>query len=174
MKVEVKCQGAGLLDIDKLTPFQGDLKSLQKEDFEKLKAQLLELGFCEPITIWDQGLNLLGEEQFLIANGHQRLRTLSVMRREGIEIPKIPVSFVWPKNKDEFAKIVLSLCSQYGKVEKEGMYEYCAQHAIPVEFIETRLRLPELEVPKYKAEFHEDLPKSKRKFSCPQCGFEPA
>jgi hypothetical protein len=162
--IEIKCQGATTVGIDDLIHFQGNLKSLDEENYHKLKLQILELGFCEPVSIWDS------PDGFLIANGHQRLRTLSVMAKEGFEIPPIPVNFIFPSSMEEFTRIVLSLCSQYGKVEKDGLYEYCAKHSIPVEYLEKRLRLPELDVPKFKQEYYVDMVPNLSKRHCPHCG----
>lgn len=173
--VVVRCEGANTLPLESFTEFQGELKSLQKQDYDKLKAQLLDpqIGFCEPINVWKT------EGKFLIANGHQRIRTLSVMKKEGVSIPHIPVSWVFPNSIEEFAKIVLSLCAQYGKIEKAGMYEYCSTHNIPVQYLEERLRFPEIDLPKYKLEFFEEhQPASEddqgqldqtKQIECPEC-----
>lgn len=150
--IHIKAQGADSLPIEQITQFQGELKSLSKEAYEMLKSQLLELGFCEPITIWKKQ-----DGTHLLANGHQRLRTLLKMKEDGHSIPYIPVSYVHPNDEQEFAKIVLSLCSQYGEVEKQGLYEYMSIHNIPVSYAETRLRLPEIRLPQFKSEFYQDL-----------------
>lgn len=39
--VEIRCEGAGLLDIDDLTPFQGELKKLSHDNYNKLKNIIL-------------------------------------------------------------------------------------------------------------------------------------
>lgn len=161
--IVIKCEGSALKPLDELIEFQGELKSLSKENYEKLKAQILELGFCEPISVWPSPRGLL------IGNGHQRLRTLSVMQHEGYQIPLIPVSFIHPQDEEEFARIVLSLCSQYGEVETQGLYEYCSLNHIPLSFVETHLRLPELELPRYKAEYVEEPASTTKQEPCPHC-----
>ena len=148
MIIKIKCSGTAELSIDTLIEFQGELKSLAKEDYEKLKKEILELGFCEPINIW--------REKRLIANGHQRLRTLKAMRKEGYEIPDIPCSFVFPDDEKDFARIVLSLTSQYGKIEKQGLYEYMHKHNIDIGYLEDSFRFPEINFDDFKIEFFED------------------
>lgn len=169
--VEIKCSGAGTRKLEDLVYFQGDLKSLSKEAYNKFKSQILELGLIETINIWP--------ERNLIANGHQRLRVLLQMKKEGIKVPEdIPVSYTHPKDEHEFAKFVLSLCSLYGKIERQGTYEYCIKHNIKVEFIENKLILPNLNAPRFKQEFFTDPTTEKvsktvnKQLKCPECGHE--
>lgn len=167
--IEVKCEGADLKSIHQLYDFQGDLKSLSAENYNKLKLQILEFGFCEPVTCWlnpEDGRTYLG-------NGHQRIRVLGQMATEGFHVPPIPISWCHAKDVQEFAKIVLSLTSNYGQLEAQGTYEYLEKHQIPVEYLETRLRLPELNVPQFKQEFYSDSPEDrfmKDGVRCEKCG----
>jgi len=166
--VKIKCSGAGTRKLGELVEFQGDLKSLSKVSYEMFRHQLLDLGLCETITIWP--------DRNLIANGHQRLRVMQAMQKNGDDVPDdIPVSYVHPESEEEFAKIVLSLCSQYGHIERQGMYEYCTKHNIPVKYVETRLKLPGLNVPRFKMEFFEDVNPDQKKpklSECPACGHQ--
>ena len=112
--IEVKCKGSGVRDISQLENFQGDLKVLSDENYAKMKKEILELGFCEPVTIWKNK----------ILNGHQRVKTLTKMKEEGYEIPKIPVNVVDAKDKKEAKKIILSLTSQFGRITSGGLYDF--------------------------------------------------
>jgi len=51
--ISVQCEGAHLLDIDEIEIFQGSLKSLSDQNYEKLKKSILELGFSAPFFIWE-------------------------------------------------------------------------------------------------------------------------
>ncbi len=148
--IQIRCEGADKVHLNYLTEFQGDLKSLHQEDYDKLKAQILELGFCEPITVWEN------DGKKLIANGHQRLRVLRMMRHEGYKVPEIPISKVFPEDQKAFAHIVLSLTSQYGRIESQGTYEYMAKHGIEMKYLHERLRFPELDLPKFEMEFFKE------------------
>lgn len=150
MEVKIICQGAESLPIEDLTQFQDDIKKLSNENYEKLKAQIMEIGYAEPINIWE----CKEENKKYIGNGHQRLVTMLRMKSEGFTIPNVPVSKIFPKDKSEFAKIVLSLTSQYGEIDAKGTHEYLIKHNIPVQYIEEKLRLPELNLPKFKNEFY--------------------
>lgn len=166
--IEVRCQGSTVVSIDEVTEFQGDLKSLSNKNYDKLKAEILRHGICEPITIWQKN----GKK--LIANGHQRIRVLRKMQEEGFIIPNIPVNKVNPKNEKEFAEIVLSLTSQYGEIEKEGLYEYMNKHQINLDYVKT-MKFPEINMKKFELEFFKDATPSKVVgviVECPKCQHE--
>ena len=88
MDLKIACESARTLPFSEMTEFQGELKSLSKEDYEKLRRQLETSGYSFPISIWKapDGLNY-------ILDGHQRLRTIKAMAADGWEIPDLPVSY---------------------------------------------------------------------------------
>ncbi len=43
-EISIKCEAKEYIDIDKLIPFQGKLKAITKENFEKLKRSLIKDG----------------------------------------------------------------------------------------------------------------------------------
>lgn len=56
--IRIACEGTHFLDIDEIDIFQGQLKSLSDENYEKLKTAILELGFSAPFFIWkNEGKN---------------------------------------------------------------------------------------------------------------------
>jgi ParB-like chromosome segregation protein Spo0J len=116
--IEIKCEGADQVSIDKLKPLQGRLKKLSDVNYNKLKTEILETGFSEPISAWkDKGT-------YRILNGHQRLATLRKLKDEGHTIPQIPISLVEAKDMDEAKRKVLALTSQYGEMTNEGLKEF--------------------------------------------------
>ena len=150
--IEIKCKGAIELEIDQIQPFQGDLKTLSKENYDKLRKQILELGFSEPASVWkdDKGI-------WRAINCHQRLRVLKEMRQsEGYVIPKIPCSIVEAKTEREAKKKVLALTSQFGEITKEGLYEFASLNDIGLDDLEN-YRFPEIDFGSFKDEFF-DMP----------------
>ena len=114
-QVKIKFEKIEFRDVDSLMDFQGNLKTLSDENYEKFKAKILKLGFVEPVVVWENN----------ILNGHQRIKTLTRMRDvEGYEIPKIPVAMVNATNKKEAKEMVLSLTSQFGKMSEESLMEF--------------------------------------------------
>lgn len=149
MKKEVvmKATGAGFAPLEDLIWFQGDLKNLSDESYEKLKKQILELGFSEPVTVWEDGGKLK------LLNGHQRVATLRKMQEEGYRVPYVPYSIVEAENEEEAKRKVLSLTSTFGEITPLGLAHFIQ---------DTTIDLPEL-----KADFQlagvdiDDLPELK-------------
>jgi ParB-like chromosome segregation protein Spo0J len=139
-----------MLNLSDMTVLQGDLKSLSKENYQKLKKEIVELGFSSPIHVWDYN-----EKKFIL-DGTQRYRTLGKMQNEGWTIPPLPVVKVDAKDVNEAKKKVLALTSQYGKMEEQGLYEFIHDSDITLEDIEESFHFPEVNISKFKEEYFED------------------
>lgn len=107
-----------LVDIDKLTPFQGKLKTLDDKNFNKLRKSIIEEGFSFTVHVWENG------GVTYIIDGHQRVSVLTQMRKQGIEIPPISCSFVSAGTYRDAKKLVLLAISQYGKIQKDGFLDF--------------------------------------------------
>lgn len=146
--VEVKCQGASSVPLNQLEPFQGELKTLSDENYQRLKKDILELGFSEPISIW------AGQEKAYILNGHQRLHTLKKMREEGYEVPAdIPVNTVEADSIEQAKRKVLSLTSQFGEMSPQGLFDFVKDTDIKFDDLESNFRFPEMDMVKFKDDF---------------------
>lgn len=145
--IEIKCKGSEELDLEQIEAFQGNLKDLSKENYDRLRKQILELGFSAPIAVWKH------EGHNYCLDGHQRVRVLTEMKRsEGYEIPKLPVVAVEAATEHEAKKKILALASQFGEVTKEGLFEFVSLNNIDLPTLEG-FRLPEIDMPKFEAEF---------------------
>lgn len=176
--LRIECEAVATLDVDQIQEFQGNLKSLSRENYERFRNQLLELGFSEPISVWKDPDGVMR-----CLNGHQRTRTLKEMRREGIEIPPIPVSWIHARTLKEAKKKVLALASQYGKVEDDGLYEFLNDAQITAEELGD-FHFPDIDMEEFRADFLEDknfTPATeaeqgrldvKAKVVCPNCQHE--
>lgn len=118
MEIKIKCEGSGVLGVEELDGFQGDLKTITRENFAKLKKSIIDNGFLAPIFYWkDKELNY-------IIDGHQRAKALIELQSEGYKIPKIPVVQIKAKNRSEAKKALLYVVSQYGDISKKGATEF--------------------------------------------------
>lgn len=165
--VVVKCKGAETVSVELLKDFQGNLKTLSKTNYEKLKKELLRHGFCEPITIWRK------DGKHLILNGHQRVRTLLMMQQDGYHIPDLPVNIVTPRDEKEAKEIVLALTSQFGEITDEGLYEFAQEAGIEFDFLED-LRFPEIDLERFKETFQDlNLVETGAEDNVPEAPVEP-
>lgn len=188
MKIEIKCSGAISLPITSLVPFQNDLKSLSKENYEKLKRTILELGFSEPVTVWQHEDSNFILNNFIL-NGHQRVRALQMMIDEGYECPaEIPCSLVVAKNIKEAKKKLLSLTSQYGKIDDQGLYGFMTAADLIADDLKD-FNFPEVDIEEFGKSFFDvnfvaggegdqnpldqtSGSGSKPTITCPECGHE--
>lgn len=147
--LKISCVGAALMELDDLVEFQGDLKSLSKTAYKQLRNELEETGFGFPFRVWRNSgkANLIG--------GHQTKRVLQKMREEGWSIPRLPVSFIEARDLKEAKRRVLQDIAQYGKIERQGLYEFLYESEIDFSMVETSFYLPEVDMESFKFEYLE-------------------
>jgi len=131
-KIDIKCKGTGLIDIETLKMFQGNLKELSEQNYEKLKNSILNYGFRIPIFIWKDN----------IIDGHQRVFVLTKLKKEKYEVPMIPVVEIQAENEDEAKKILLLINSTFGRITYDGLYEFVQS----MESIDTNKFLEEVDL----------------------------
>lgn len=163
--LKIACRGAISLPLSDLHILQGDLKDLSLENYQKLKNQMLTLGFSEPISVWKY------QDKWWSLNGTQRIRTLGKMREEGYEIPELPVSVIEADTMQEAKKKILSLTSQFGNMTDDGLYEFMTEAELGIDDIED-FRFPEIDHDKFKYNFFED-PKDEKEDEVPQVQADP-
>ena len=143
--LRIECEGSGVLDVDKLVPFQGSLKTLSKENYLKLKAEMLAEGFSFPVFVWQH------EGSNFIIDGHQRCNTLQEMKKEGYKIPPIPVAMVKAATYKQAKKKVLAAASVYGRIDDQGLYEFLNGAGIEIDEIVEKIDLPNFDLEKFIA-----------------------
>ena len=107
-----------LIEVDDLEPLQGELKKLTDENFNKLRKSILEKGFKLVLHVWQNG-----GVNYLI-DGHQRAHVLKQLKKQGIDVPKIPCAIIEAENYSQAKETVLLAVSQYGKIDKDGFEEF--------------------------------------------------
>jgi hypothetical protein len=177
--IRIACKGSMELELEELIPFQGNLKELSKENYNKLRKSILELGFSAPCFVWKHNR----DGQWMILDSHQRVIVLTEMKRaEGYKIPKLPCVEIEADSEHEAKKKLLAITSNYGQITGEGLYEFASLNNIDLPTIED-FRFPEINMDAWKAEFFdgEILPGTedeqgkldeKKKTQCPECGHE--
>lgn len=147
--IKIKCKSAIELDLDELHVLQKDLKSLSQNDYQKYKKEIDDTGYAFPIKAW-----LDPEDKWQIVGGTQSYRTLLQMRdHEGYIIPKIPVSIIEADNLRQACHRVLQDASNYGKVEKEGLYEFMQMAALSVGELKARFSPTDIDMDEFEQEF---------------------
>lgn len=136
--IQIRCVGSRSVDIDELEEFQGGLKDLPKENYERLKKEITESGFAFPLFVWSH------EGRQFVIGGHQRLRTLKTMRRIEYTIPAVPVIDIQADSEREAKRRVLQDASSYGVVNEDGFLEFLSDSQFELDFAESSFRLPDI------------------------------
>lgn len=181
--VKITCTGADVVELNELSAFQGDLKELSEENYQRLKASILDLGISFPFNIWKE------KSKKWIIDAHQRAVTLARMRDEdGYAIPKVPVVWVKAKDQREAAKKVLAATSQFGVITPDGLHGFMSAHEIDIDFVQQHCHFPEVNIEAFADAYYaqekevsfKTKPGSKELAStefeqfghtCPKCGF---
>lgn len=149
-QIEIKCIGSDLIEIDELTDFQGKLKKLSEEAYQRLKQSILTLGFSFPIAAWKY------RNKTMILDAHQRVATLKRMRQEGYVIPKIPIVEVEAKDQKEAARKVLAATSQYGEIQVDGLHSFMDEFKISMPDLEESFKFPEIDFDAFKFTYFDE------------------
>lgn len=145
--IHITCDGSGMIDYRELEIIQGNLKELSKENYEKLKNQIVKHGFNDPVGVW----------KGKVLDGTQRLLTVKQMvEKEGyiLEGNILPIDEIKAKNLKEAKAILLAHTSQYGKLTDDGLYEFIQD--MDVDEILPDLDLPDFDFDKFKDEWLKD------------------
>lgn len=152
--IRVTCQGADTMPLSEIKELQGQLKSLSKTDYEKLKKSILDLGFSFPLEIAKVNDIPVG-----IVDGHQRLRTVrNMIQHEDYALAdnRLPVCWKFCANEQEAGNAILAAVSQYGQVEEEGLNELMARYGMPYQKLRSHFKIPDFDTSRYIAGYHED------------------
>jgi DNA modification methylase len=116
--IRVTCDTRDTLPFDALEVFQGSLKKRNDEDYRKIRESIEKHGFAAPFFVWKDG------ERNRLLDGTGRHETLEIMRREGYELPPLPVVYLAPQDEAEARELLLKITSRYGKVSAKGLAEF--------------------------------------------------
>jgi len=178
--IKINCEGSRTVPLGSLKPFQGNLKNLSESAYVKLRGLIQTMGFSFPFFVWNDTEN----NQTYILDGHQRVRTLQKMASEGFDIPDLPVADVNAANYRDAKKKLMAAASQFGDIDKQGLYEFMSENDWEFDFLAENFKLPEINFDDFKNEFistpdfepgsEDDQSKlDKHKLiTCPNCGNE--
>ena len=140
-KLKIECSTKLNLPIEKIYPFQGNLKKLDDEERKQLRKQIEDTGFAFAINVWKN------KNKYYILDGHQRLSVLKDMSSDGFDCSKIPCVEVNAKTFKDAKRRVLQGTSQYGKMTNESLEEYLKDSDLDLSELEN-FRFPEIDLSK--------------------------
>mgnify|MGYP003131800822 CR=1 FL=1 len=150
--IPIRCKGSKTVPFESLKPFQGNLKEMNLDDADKLRAEIVERGWIAPIFVWNDQ----------IMDGHGRLYVLGQMLEDGYSIGELPVAEIDAKDETEAAKILLAINSHYQKITDDGLYEFVSRYNIKALDLEN-LELPDIDLGQFKHFYLDDKDEWKTK-----------
>jgi len=177
MQIVFKVRAHVEIPTSQIMPFQGDLKTLSDENFNKLRTEILEDGFNFSPHVWatDKG--------YFILDGHQRIHVLKQLEKQGYTfvstdgkpISGVPCNTVEASSIEDAKRKVLQAVSQYGKLDDEGFLDFT--DGLDLDFSNydfPDFYIPDLEAPKFEPGDENDQGKldEKKLKICPECGHE--
>lgn len=117
-----------------LCNLQGALKEMNEADEAKFLSQLQEDGFRFPFVVW---VDKKGKAWTVDGNGRIKVFAKNnVTNAEGGF--DFPILKVYAANKQDAAKNILRISSEYHKKTKEGLEFFLSDHGIDMEWVEER------------------------------------
>jgi len=142
-EIKIACKGAGLLPINKLIDFQGDLKKITPENMQKLKNNIIKNNFSAPIFIWKKS----DKSKAYILDGHSRVKALLELQKEGYKIPaKLPIDYIKADNKKEAKEKLLGIASQYGIITEAGLMDFINEADLDIESLIDTIEIPDIDI----------------------------
>lgn len=136
-EIKITCQGSDEVPIEDLQFFQGNLKTLTKPQYEKIRKSIEKYGFAFPVFVWKH------DGTHHIIDGHQRVFTVREMLNDGFTLTgKIPVAWIQAKSIAEAKKKVLLSASRYGRIDEVGAADFLGD--IELDDIMDMVDIPEL------------------------------
>lgn len=117
-EIKITCESNNFLDFEDLVEFQGDLKSRNDNQIDKIVRSIMKYGFAFPFFVWKC------DKINYVLDGHGRLLALNKLDELGYKIPKIPVIYVNCENEKSAKDLLLRLNSNYGKMTKESVLDF--------------------------------------------------
>ena len=150
-QVIIAIEYGGELPWRDFVPFQGKLKYLTKDDYERMKALILRDGYAAAMHVWRHGGKL-----FTI-DGHQRCLVLEKMSQEGIQVPDLlPTMLIHAKDVAQAKRILMGHVSQFGRIDGEGLYQFQIDADIQPPEMDEFYRLPDIDLDLHNAEYFQD------------------
>lgn len=139
--LKISVTGAGEIPMEDLTFFQGDLKRLERTEYEKLRKNLLDNGFSFTIHVWKH------EGKNYIIDGHQRVTALRLLaENEGLKVPALPVSYVEAATLEEAKLKILAGSSQYGLMTQDSLTDFMRENGISFDRLASSFELPQIDM----------------------------
>jgi hypothetical protein len=150
MRIAPSLDALPKIDYRKVQDFQGGLKTLSEENFERLRYVLLGTdtepaqGFIVPLYVWTDS-----KGKHWCIDGHQRLQVLRRLAVQPYELPYVPIE---ANSRKQAKERLLLINSQFGQISHTGFVEFVGSDIAP-EWLRTYTTLESYTMPKVEFSF---------------------
>lgn len=106
-----------MMDYNHMDELQGDLKTLEQSNYERLRNSLRSQGQLAPFFIWQNPET----KKYFLVDGHQRKKVLVLEKATPYERPYILIPAA---THEEAKKALLAISSQYGTITTDGYEKF--------------------------------------------------
>lgn len=119
-----------------------NFKELTKENYEKLKASLINNNFIMAFTIWEDKAGAK-----YIIDGVHRFKTLQLLKKEKYKVPeKLPAIFIDCKDKKEAVKYIYIYSSKYADITETGFSDMINKYKFDIQDLTNEIRFTEIDL----------------------------
>jgi hypothetical protein len=125
-------------------------KELTPDGHQRLKASILANNFTQPFYVWQEPET----GQIFCLDGKHRVIILSELAKEGYDIPQmLPATFMYCKDKEAAAKLVLIYSSMYAKVAQQGLFDFIQAYNLDYAELKEQIDIPEFSTDRFEQKF---------------------
>lgn len=161
--IKVTCEAAALVPLDEFEKFQGDLKRLDKAQYEALRESMIRDGFHTSIDVWKKK----GERKpRKMLDGHQRVECLRRMIEEDgytLAGEKLPVDWVIAATEKQAKRIILEKLSQYGRYNGKSVHEFMKDSKLDWKDVKSVADLPAISMSSFAESYFSKGGKKKQR-----------
>ncbi len=170
-KIKVdKLNGLPTIHYNQLEDLQGNFKSITEENLNKLKNSIIKHGIFLPKFVW------IENKHIWTVNGHQTIKALMSLEKDGYSIPEVPIIKIEADNKKDAIEKLIIINSRYGIINKDtNIFDlYDLKDMELLEIIEIpELSIDDIFLPNFQIVSEEEQSKldQMKEIVCPKCGY---
>jgi hypothetical protein len=168
-QIRITCDTKLHVDYTELHEIQGSLKTMTKENFAKLRREILDNGFNFPVLVWREtapapkakskseskrlAVQIKGTvSKYWIIDGHGKHSVVKyLVEEEGMTVGKLPCVEVEATSLADAKRKVLAASSSYNTMTNDGLREFMESAGLSIEQLEA-FSLAEIDFEEFKME----------------------
>lgn len=154
-QIAITCDTKLTVPPDQLHGIQDTLKILTRENFEKLRRQIISKGVNFALHVWKQTTKVKGKKvvKFWVIDGHGRLAVIKhLVEMDGFQVGPLPCVEIQAANFNAAKEQVLAASSSYHTMTEQGLYEFQSGLGLTMEQLK-EYTLPEIDLPNFEMQY---------------------